>query len=136
MNPRNTNPLLKEILADDNFNAVRRASLDQGLRVMRRARQIRRLARVGTFALLGLLLATMLMVYWPASKSGTRDTRNVMPANVVSTPPREATVKRISDEELFALFPGRSLALIGKPGHQQLVFLDNPPRQNEMRSGR
>jgi hypothetical protein len=37
-----------------------------------------------------------------------------------------ATVKRISDEELLALFPGRSLALIGPPGHQELVFLDAP----------
>jgi hypothetical protein len=35
-------------------------------------------------------------------------------------------VRVISDEELFALFPGRSLALVGPPGHQQLVFLDEP----------
>jgi hypothetical protein len=33
-------------------------------------------------------------------------------------------IKVISDEELFALFPRRSLALIGSPGHQKLVFLD------------
>jgi hypothetical protein len=31
----------------------------------------------------------------------------------------------ITDEELFALFPNRALALIGSPGHQQLVFLDH-----------
>ena len=30
----------------------------------------------------------------------------------------------INDDELFALFAGRSMALIGKPGEQQLVFLD------------
>ena len=45
---------------------------------------------------------------------------------VATAPPEESGVKMISDEELFALFPGRSLALIGKPGHQQLVFLDTP----------
>jgi hypothetical protein len=33
-------------------------------------------------------------------------------------------VKFINDEELLALFPGRPLALVGKPGEQQLVFLD------------
>jgi hypothetical protein len=33
-------------------------------------------------------------------------------------------VKLINDEELFRLFPGRSLALIGKPGEQKLIFLD------------
>jgi len=33
--------------------------------------------------------------------------------------------KFISDEELFSLFPGKSIALIGKPGEQQLVFLQS-----------
>jgi len=33
-------------------------------------------------------------------------------------------MKYISDEELFKLFPGRSIALIGKPGEQELIFLD------------
>jgi hypothetical protein len=39
--------------------------------------------------------------------------------------PKIGEIKLITDEELFALFPGRSVALIGKPGHQQLVFLNN-----------
>ena len=40
--------------------------------------------------------------------------------------PLTPAVKTITDDELFALFPGRSMALIGKPGHQELVFLDSP----------
>ena len=36
-----------------------------------------------------------------------------------------AKVKIITDEELFALFPNRAMALIGPPGRQQLIFLDH-----------
>ena len=38
---------------------------------------------------------------------------------------QDGYVKIITDEELFALFPNRALALIGAPGRQQLVFLDH-----------
>jgi len=45
---------------------------------------------------------------------------------VAAAPPADTSkVKIITDEELFALFPNRAMALIGSPGHQQLVFLDH-----------
>jgi len=37
-------------------------------------------------------------------------------------------VKYITTQELFALFPGRPIALIGKPGRQQVIFLDEIAR--------
>jgi hypothetical protein len=40
-------------------------------------------------------------------------------------------VKIINDEELFALFPNRAMALIGSPGHQQLIFLDHGGAQEK-----
>jgi hypothetical protein len=36
-------------------------------------------------------------------------------------------VEYITADQLFALFPNRPMALIGKPGHQQLIFLDKHP---------
>jgi len=42
---------------------------------------------------------------------------------------KEPRVKFISADELLALFPNRPVALIGKPGSQQLVFLDGSSRQ-------
>jgi hypothetical protein len=33
-------------------------------------------------------------------------------------------VQIINDDQLFALFPGRPMALVGTPGHQHLVFFD------------
>jgi DNA-binding XRE family transcriptional regulator len=49
--------------------------------------------------------------------------------SVAKTLPEKSDPKMLSDEELFALFPGRSLALVGKPGYQQLVFLDTSVRR-------
>jgi hypothetical protein len=37
-------------------------------------------------------------------------------------------VKFISDDELLAMFPQGSVALIGKPGQQRLVSLGEPER--------
>jgi hypothetical protein len=39
----------------------------------------------------------------------------------------ESKVEYITTEQLFALFPNRPMALVGKPGHQQLIFLDDHP---------
>ena len=121
------NPLLKEILADEKLSALRRASLDRGFDAMRRARRLRRVVRAGTFALLPLLLILTLTLHKPAQEKARQpSTPGRQQANVTYAPQSESGVKVISDEELFALFPGRSLALVGKPGHQELVFLDAP----------
>jgi hypothetical protein len=50
-----------------------------------------------------------------------------------AAPSETSDVKIISDDELFALFPGRSMALIGTPGQQQLVFLDGGKAQAKAR---
>ena len=48
-----------------------------------------------------------------------------LPGATAFLPPADTVkVKFITDEELLALFPDRPVALIGRPGHQQLVFLD------------
>jgi hypothetical protein len=39
---------------------------------------------------------------------------------------KSGEVRFITDNELLALFGDRAVGLIGKPGHQMLVFYDNP----------
>jgi len=123
------NPLLKVVLADEQLANLRHASLNQGLDTVRRARRARRAMRVATLALVPLLLIAVFTLH-----KLTQDTTKQPSAqaqrqtSVAIAQPEESGVKIISDEELFALFPGRSLALIGKPGHQQLVVLDAPAR--------
>jgi len=125
MKPSDQDSLLNEILADDELSAFRQASLERGLTAIRRLRSQRSILRRCALAALPLLGALAFFLHWKVQNSGRRMIVSKPAREVVPSPSREiARVRFISDEELFALFPDRSLALIGKPGEQQLVFLD------------
>ena len=117
------NKLLDEILAGDQLAELRTKSLQHALIQMRRQRRIRRtVGFVAAFCLLGALAVVCLQ-----QPKNSRLAVNHIPAP--SAPSRAlapAPVKTISDEELFALFPGRAVALIGPPGRQEFVLLDGP----------
>jgi hypothetical protein len=117
------NPLLKEILADDNLSALRHASLEQGLNAIRRQRRMRRAMHAGMFVLIPTLLTFMLRKPLE-NRASTTSSPRVQETTTAAIARAESSIKVISDEELFALFPGHSLALIGKPGQQELVVLD------------
>ena len=119
------NPLLKVILADEQLAALRRASLHQGLDAMRRARRVRRAMRLGALMLVPVLLILTFTLRKPGQETASQPPPpRSQQASLTPASPKESDPRMISDEELFALFPGRSLALIGKPGHQHLVLLD------------
>lgn len=123
MNKSDNDRLLNELLAGDELDAFRRASLEESLALIRgrnvRRQRLRRAALVAVFVLVPAILLKDLV-----PRQGNRTAR------VVSRPVSKQDVEVISDEQLFALFPNRPLALVGKPGQQQLVFLDelNPPK--------
>ena len=119
------NPLLKQILADEELADLRNASLSRGLDKMRRARRVRLAMRVGAFGLVPVLLIFALTLRQPIRETASpQPSPGAQQAKIEAARSAESNVKVISDEELFALFPDRSLALIGKPPHQQLVVLD------------
>jgi len=120
------NHLLKEILADEKLSELRANSLQLGLATMRQARRRRYIARTAALLLIagGLWLAFVL----PKRDilTAQQRTSGTLAMTSPGETPRTSSVKIISDEELLALFPDRSLALIGSPGRQQFVFLDAP----------
>jgi hypothetical protein len=126
MTPPDDNHLLKEILADERLSQLRANSLQQGLAAMRQARRKRFAARVA----ITLILGGGLWLAFVPPKSETRIALKSAPEAPGKSSPRAApktsSVKIISDEDLLALFPDRSVALIGSPGQQQFVFLDAP----------
>ena len=116
MKPSDQDRLLRELLDDESLEGLRRATLAQGLAHLR-ARRRRRAALSGAAGVVALVVVTAI-AFRPAA-----------PAPLAAVAPTRATVsevKEISDAELFALFPGRAMALIGPPGRQQFVFLDRP----------
>lgn len=119
MKPSEHEKLLKELLPDDGFADFRKASLERGLASMRQHRRQRVLVRGGALATVAGLFVLGLLLKHPHPTQKTI-------AAVPSPAPAAASehVKFISDDELLAMFPQGSVALIGKPGQQRLVFLD------------
>jgi len=115
--------LLREILPGDDIADFERASLERGLADLRRQRRRGHLVRAGALAaVVGFIsLGIVLKQHNPVRESAANLQLPPAPAPAVSD-----HVKFISDDELLALFPGRSVALIGKPGQQRLVFFDKP----------
>jgi len=117
--------LLREILTGEEVAGFRRASLERGLKALKARRRHRALGRVCAGASLALALAAVLL--WPSLQgywSRRAPTAGAPEVVKASAPPDANTVRFISDDELMALFPNQSVALIGKPGHQEFVFLD------------
>ena len=115
--------LLNEILDGKRLETLRHATLESGLGALRRRRQKRRIAQVCMLASLPLIALAMLLLY---TQSRVQSVVKSDPASLPLAVGRNASpqIKLLTDEELFALFPNRSMALVGKPGHQQLIFLD------------
>ncbi len=110
--------LMNELFESSELAELRRSSLELGLASLRRRRNRARALRGILIAAVPIALLVVILAQ-PAA-----------PPRAVVAPPTAATgtksIKFITDEQLLALFPDRSVALIGKPGQQQLVFLDQP----------
>lgn len=122
MTDHDKNKLLGEILSDDELNQLRQGSLLRGLKEMRRRRQRAAITRFSMLALPMLLLAVA--VFYPRVQP-THPA--LMPMAMGHTAEAASKVEIINKEQLFALFPNRPMALVGKPGHQQVIFLDDHP---------
>ena len=122
MTEHDKNRLLENILGDDALNQLRQQSLSLGLKEMRRRRQRAAIARVSMMALPVMLLA--LAVFYPRVQPTHQA---VKPMAMAHNTEAASKVEYITKEQFFALFPNRPMALVGKPGHQQVIFLDDHP---------
>lgn len=125
MNHPDSEDLLNNILDAENHAEFRQQTLARGLAEVRARARRRHFARMGVAAAIPCLLALGLLLSNLHDRTQTASRtalHNDSPPRVNDLPP----IKIINDEQLFALFPGRAMALIGSPGNQQLVFLDRP----------
>ena len=111
--------LLCDVLADDE---LRQATLQRALVEMGRVRRRRRIFRraVVCFPLIVLVAIT----------AGRNVLKEKEPAPAERSMVRVeqkvpgTSIRIIDDEQLLELFNGRPVALVGPPGHQQLVLFD------------
>jgi hypothetical protein len=153
MKPDPYDQFIKEILEDDDLAGFRQASLHSGLKALQRRRTRRKIfggSVMAAFALLAIVLVVWprsseldhtASLVLPEMSEGPEMTATIHPLESsepqMEKPPTSPTedsvdssitlaepaVRIINEEELFALFPGRSLALIGKPGGGQIFLL-------------
>jgi hypothetical protein len=125
MKPENQDRLLKDIFVTGEPEDFRQQTLEGGLSVLRRKRRIRLGLTLVAFTM--LLCQAFRFINFPdyphrwSSKS-----QRLNPQSLITPKTESAEIKFINDEQLLALFPDRSVALVGKPGHQKLLFLDEP----------
>jgi hypothetical protein len=131
--------LLGEIISSEELADFRRASLVHGLAAVQRRNHRRRMVRTGAMLIAPALVA--LALFFGRRQNVVNNPDSVRSANLAVNPPPSvpttegpAPIKVINDDELLALFPDRSLALLGPPGNQQLVFLDKAKKQETRRS--
>src|SRR5262249_25639722 len=123
MNRHEQKQLLTEILVGDELCDFRKASLERGLKALRR-RRFRRQALQACWSACLLLWVVCGFWYSKAPAPVQKRAKSGEPRSLGVAAADEGRIKVLSDEELFALFPNRPMALVGKPGHQELVFLD------------
>jgi len=117
MNVPEKNELLNEVLGGEELNAFRDATLAHGMGAMRR--RTRRRRQFQAVAIMSPLLVLALHSHF----------QRAIPVVLKSAPTPTAVaqignIKYITEKELFALFPNRPIALIGEPGHQQFLLLN------------
>ena len=117
--------LLRDVLAE--AEDTRALTLNQGLVALRRARARRRVGQLTLAAASVWVLAILSgsLIY----RGPTPPTTRSEPATAAVEPPKRIAgtpIRIISDEELLSLFQGRPVALLGEPGQQRLVLLDEP----------
>jgi len=126
MNDPDQDRLLREIVAGEEIEDFRRGSLAAGLASIRAARRRRRTYHA---CALGLAVAAVAGIALERSMFSGREAQKIAAATPAATPAPAVQaapdgVKIIDEKQLFALFPNRSIALIGKPGQERFYFLD------------
>ena len=116
--------LWRDCLAGDEVQDFKQEALAQMLVAVRRRKRRQHMIRLGALAIIPA--AALLAFYFrPHEMVSPIQSVSASPTVKPAAPPQQQPVGIISDEELFALFPGRSMALIGRPGDQRLIFLDH-----------
>ncbi len=127
MNRHEQKTLLSELLGGSEIDEFRQDTLQRGLIALRWRKRRRVGAQIAAVVGLPLALGIAVVLY----NDQPLRSRSSPSLQAAATPNQPAAalaprLKTITDDELFALFPGRPMALVGKPGQQELIFLDQP----------
>lgn len=128
--PDDFDRLLDDVLTPDHPDRFRDESLQTVLSIVRSRKRRRQMTQATLLLALPLVLAGVLWLKRQAGGPGLLPAAANPETFASSTAPTipGTDIRLISDDDLFALFPGRAMALIGPKDNQELVFLDEPAR--------
>ena len=114
--------LLADLLAED--EQLRTATLEAGLDEMRRICKRRRAMRMGAIA--GMAVIVFAMFVFAQRFLSSREKATDAPPSVarVEEVIPGTSIRVLDDEQLLDFFRDRPVALVGGPGNQQLLLLD------------
>jgi hypothetical protein len=119
--------MLQELLGSEELEQTRASTLTRGLREMRGRRRRATFTKAAVVIVPGVLILVLQMFFSIFPPLSSQHSPEPKPVALVVAPGPEPKIEYITTEQLFAMFPNRPLALIGKPGHRQVVFLDEHP---------
>jgi hypothetical protein len=117
--------LLRDVLADTASETFRDASLNECLAAARRTRAQRHFVRGVAFLIVPLLIcASIFFVRHRRTAPEIFIAQPGAPQAVQKQTIPGTPIQIINDDQLLDLFKGRPVALVGPPGSQRLVLLD------------
>ncbi len=123
MNRADENKLSLQVLGAPDLDRLRQASLQEVLDAARDEGRRRRRIRSAGLASAPVLLALGLVLSLPRHPQALEQ-GGLGQAEVPEVPTGGTAVESIDDQQLLALLPGRTVALIGPPGHERLLVFD------------
>lgn len=115
--------LLADVLTDD--DQLRAATLQAGLNEMRRVHKRQRVLRVaGAMTCMSAIIVAMLLSAHRFLLTGRKAADSPSSVTRVEEMIPGTSIHVLSDEQLLEFFRGRPVALVGRPGDQQLLLLD------------
>jgi hypothetical protein len=119
--------LWSDLFSENTPAGFREMSLDRTLRSVRQHQRCRRICRLTVIAASPCVLALGL-VLWPGRGTTLSKTTSGGSAAQASAVVPGTHIRLITDDELFAMFPNRPMALLGSANDRQFVLLDEVPK--------
>lgn len=116
----------EELLADVLVNGgeLRNATLEAGLHEVRRVGRRRRAMRAAMIVVMPVVIIGAIILGRELLSNGGKPRNSSLQIARTDELIPGTSIRVLDDKQLLELFQGQAVALVGRPGHQQLLLFD------------